>query len=488
MTLQVWASRLARLHQAKRKTAPPLGRGVQSPLRSLPTFLDSEMFQSPTKFACTLFAASALVAGAAHFSVDVNAKNAPLLEENLGMVYGPKNYAEALAAADRDLQLAQARTDNHPKDWLNHQGLAMGHLIKAQLTGSFDNLAASLAAIEKGMGIAPVGTGPVAAASAINLSLHRYPQAEALVGQYDKFSVKLDSAQNAEMIGQRGEIAFYSGDYQTAKAQFETAFSRSPTPNNIFRLANWEKYCGDFDKAIALYAEGARDLRYATPQTLAAYHLQIGALELQRGNWKTAAEYFDQADSLFPGFWLTRAHQAQMLAVDGKLAKARKIYGEIIAETGNPDVMMALADLEEFRGAQNAAKTLRKRAAAIFAERLKVLPESYYDHGLDLALASGDNARALRLARANFNARPYGDAQMALARSLAANGKAKQAKQLLLEVTESGWKSVELNLDLAEAYRLSGDTRGAKKFEKRALELNPKALDPKAGLLAFGSH
>lgn len=440
------------------------------------------------KISSLLLVASGVFAGATLLSTALQADDHPLLSRNLAVTYGPASYGEALDAIDRDLSLARERVERTPKQWLGYESLAMGHLIKAQLTGSFDELSAADAAIETGLALAGDGTGPAIAASTIDLSLHRYPGALAHIDDYDGFVVKQGKAERAEMTAQRGEVAFYSGEYGKALSHYADAYNTDPSPNTIFRLATWHKYLGQFDTAIGLYAKDALSQRSATPQMLAAYHLQIGALELQRGNWDLAHTYFREADVLFPGYWLTEAHIAQMLAVEGERAKAKRMYRAIIRETGNPDVMMALANVHEFESDDEAAATLRNRAKSAFEMRLARLPEAYFDHALDLALTTGDNAAALKLAQSNFKARPYGDAKMALARVHTANGNPRKAVTLLKEVLASGWRSVEQHLDLAEAYDQLGETKAAAEQRKRALALNPKALAPEADILAFGNH
>ena len=447
----------------------------------------------PLSKAVSLIAlSSVLFAGATYFvtstQTDAAILEPALHEQTLAQSYGPSTFAQALKASERDLLLAKQRTERAPGQWLSHSSLAMNHLVRAQLTGEFDALLLADRSLGASIELAPAGSPPAVEASTINLSLHRYPSALSFIETYEGFAARFDPAERAEMRGQRGEVAFYSGDYALAKDHFEAAYSQSETPNNIFRLANWHKYAGSFDQAIALYAKGAKDPRFATPQMLSTYHLQIGALELQRGNWEEAEAYFQKADALFPGHWLAQAHVAQMLAVRGKFIRAEALYSDIIERHANPDVMMALADLKEFQGQDALASDLRKRAAMIFDERLDQLPEAYFDHALDLALSSGANARALELARANFDTRPYGDAEMALARSLSASGDPERAMEILRDVEASGWKSVELYLDLAEASRLLGDESAAKRYEETALQMNPRALDPRADLLAFGSH
>ncbi|NJO13783.1 MAG: tetratricopeptide repeat protein [Rhizobiales bacterium] len=356
------------------------------------------------------------------------------------------------------------------------------------MTGSFDQLEAANAMIAKGMQFAPEIGGPVLAASTINLSLHRYPAARRYLDSYDQFVVTQGPVEEAEVLGQKGEIAFYSGDYQSARDLYAKARALDPSVNAIFREATWQKYLGAFDQAIALYQQGALTGRARSPEMLATYHLQIGALELQRGNWELARDYFERADTLFPGHWLAQAHVAQMQAVSGERAQAKATYRRIIERTNSPDVMMALANVLAFEGDSRGAGALRSQAAKLFALRLKVFPEAYADHAADLAVTIGDDQRALELAKTNFRARPFGDAAIALARAQVATGDPKAAIALLQKVNRSGWQSVEQHIVLSDAYAAIGDDAQSANYRQMALARNPKALEPEASMLAFGNH
>lgn len=435
-----------------------------------------------------LLAATGLFAGGVMVFQGYGSNNDPLLAMELQPAFGPANFTAALAAVDSDLAVAKERVSRAPDQWLGYEGLAMGHLIKAQMTGSFEHLKASSELIAKGMQFAPEVGGPVVAASTINLSLHRYPEALRYLDRYDRFVVNQGAVEQAEVFGQKGEIAFYSGDYRAARDHYAKAYALDPSPNTIFRQATWQKYLGEFDRAIALYEQGAIKGRARTPEMLAAYYLQIGALELQRGNWDLARDYFERADTLFPGHWLAEAHVAQMQAVSGERAQAKANYRRIIARTNSPDVMMALANVLEFEGSARAASKLRGQAAQLFAQRLEVFPEAYSDHAADLANTIGDGDRALELASTNFRARPFGDAAIALARAQLATGNPQAAIALLQRVIKSGWRSVEQHLVLSEAYAAIGDDAQSAKYRQIALARNPKALAPESKMLAFGNH
>lgn len=435
-----------------------------------------------------LLAATGLFAGGVMVYQTSGASHDPLLAMELQPSFGPASFTAALAGVDGDLAVSQERLARAPDQWLGYEGLAMGHLIKAQMTGSFEHLKTASELIAKGMQFAPENGGPVVAASTINLSLHRYPEALRYLDKYDRFVVNQGAVEQAEVLGQKGEIAFYSGDYRAARDLYAKAYALDPSANTIFRQATWQKYLGEFDQAIALYEQGATKGRSRPPEMLAAYHLQIGALELQRGNWDLARDYFERADTLFPGHWLAQAHVAQMQAVSGERAQAKASYRRIIARTNSPDVMMALANVLEFEGSERAASELRGQAAQLFEQRLKVFPEAYSDHAADLAITLGDGARALELASTNYRARPFGDAAIALARAQVATGSPQAAITLLQKVIKSGWQSVEQHLVLSEAYAAIGNEAQSAKYRQMALARNPKALDPESTMLAFGNH
>ncbi len=435
-----------------------------------------------------LLAATGLFAGGVALYQGYVSREPSLVAMELQPTFGPRDFAAALAAVDDDLAVAEQRVARAPDQWLGYEGLAMGHLIKAQLTGSFDHLQAASEQIAKGMQFAPDIGGPVVAASTINLSLHRYPAARRYLDSYDQFVVKRGAAEQAEVLAQRGEVAFYSGDYRAAQKYYAKAHALDPSPGTIFRLATWQKYLGEFDAAIDLYKFGALRGRSRSPELLAAYHLQIGALELQRGNWDLARDYFERADTLFPGHWLTEAHIAQMLAVSGARDQAKVKYQRIIERTNNPDVMMALANVYAFEGKRREARALRDQAAKLFEQRLKILPEAYFDHALDLALTKGEGDRALELATANYRARPFGDATIALARAHLVTDNPREAIRLLQTVNQSGWQSTEQYLTLSDAFAAIGDDAQSAKFQQMALNRNRRALDPESQMLAFGNH
>ena len=410
------------------------------------------------------------------------------LDEELTLAFGPANFDAALAKIDQRVDLNKERVARDGAQWSHQEGLALATLARAQLTAEFDDYLLAAQSIDRADGLSRDEAGPGLAIGVVNLSLHRNRKAAKGVEMAAASVVIPDIADLAELEAMRGDLALYQGDYAAAWKHFSDAAAQQQEAVTLFRLANWHKYRGEFDHAIALYTEGAKIRKSRTPQRLSVYLLQIGALELQRGNWDEARRYFERANAVFPGYWLAQAHVAQMDAAQGNLAAAERSYLAIIKRTGNPDVMAALIALYRHQGRDREAAAWASRAGAIWDKRVASLPETYYDHAFDHAMDVGDTKRASALAHQNYFARPYGDAAIGLARALVAGGEPGVAANMLETQEKAGWRSVELYAALASAYQASGRTRKMSEAKAKALAINPKAFDEAAGLLAFGNH
>ena len=439
-------------------------------------------------FAILLLAAGLFAAVMSWFFSGPDAEEFDPLGENVSLAYGPENFDAALEEIDKRLALNRERVDRDGTQWSYQERLANAHLLRAQLGAEFDDYLAASKAIDAAASLAPEGAGPGLSIAVVNLSLHRNSKAGEGVALVAAAAVPPVKEDRAEMEAIRGDLAFYQGNYLDARHHYDSAKTQYSEAVTMFRLASWHKYQGDFDQAIALYKDGARIAKSRTPQRFAVYLLQIGALELQQGNWDKARRYFERAEQVFPGYWLAQAHVAQMDAAEGNLEAAERAYLDIINRTDNPDVMAALIGLYEYQGRQDDAKIWSERAGTIWDKRVGVLPETYYDHAFDHAMSVGDTDAALALARKNYAARPYGDAAIGLARALVENDEPADAIALLDKQVASGWRSVELFAAQADAYASAGNQQKAAASKSKALAINPKAFDEPAELLAFGNH
>lgn len=402
--------------------------------------------------------------------------------------HGPRDYATALAALDRDIVRETERAAVAPREWMRHESLALVLHARGQLTGSHADLAAAMDAADRARALAPDGSGPILARAIVALSLHRNAVAESEIARMDGFAIAPPPADRAEAEAILGDAALYRGDYAEALRRYRAVDELARSPGTLIRLSDWHRHRAAFDEARELLEAGLADRGETTPWLRATYLLQLGALDLQQGEWDAAETRFREADRAFPGWWLAQAHVAQMEAARGDLSAAERRYRTAMAGAERPAVAEALASVVRAQGRAAEAAELEARAGALWRQRVEHWPEAYADHAFEAALREDDAARAHRLAALNYRARPYGDARIGLARAAAARGRLASARAVLEEIHRSGWRSVEQYAALAKVCENLGDAPCAATARKRALAISPRAFDPRAGLLAFGTH
>jgi tetratricopeptide (TPR) repeat protein len=366
-----------------------------------------------------------------------------------------RTYAEAVQRANRGVADARALVEASPDQWLLHEGLAAQYLARAQLTGSYDDYAAAQRALDDAFRVATPGSGPHMLRARLDFSMHRLAAAETQLAAMDRYAVPPEAGERADITAMRGDIAFYSGKYDRALALYDQADALVPGATQ-FRRAIHAARTGNPDQADALFAAAASEAAPLTPQTRAYFELQRGILDLDRRRLDAAMAHFRNADRLFPGYWLIEEHIAEVLTLQGKAAQAEPLYRDIVRRTGSPEFIDALAGIAAARGDTSGARKLYDQANAIWETRLKQFPESAYGHGFDHCLAKGDWPCALRLAQQNRQARPFGEADVMLARAQFRSGQAAAATRTIEAVLATPWRTVDLHRTAAEIYRAQG--------------------------------
>lgn len=401
--------------------------------------------------------------------------------------WGPADFSEALQMLDRDVARSRARLAAIPDSWAAHEAVAMSLHARGQLNGSHDDLAEALESAEKARQLATDPSGPVLSRAIVNLALHRNDIAAEEIARVDSFAVPADPPDRAEAEAILGDVALYAGDYPTALARYRTAEALYPSAGSAVRLADWFRHQGQFERARATLKAGF-DRPQVTPWTRAALLLQLGAIDLQTGDWDTAEQYFEQAEAAFPGWWLARAHLGQMAAVRGDFARAESLYREAMEGAERPSVMDALAAVLEAQGRSEEAARIAQTAAGMWKARVASHPEAYADHGFEASLAEGDTASAWQMASLNYRNRPFGDGRIGLARAAAARGRDESARAILEELGSTGWRSTEQYRVLAEVCERLEDQACVASARKAALAISPLAFDPRSDLLFFSNH
>lgn len=395
----------------------------------------------------------------------------------------PETYAQSVGALDEEIAFDRRRIADQPKSWSMHAQLAEALLARGRLTGRFDDLVAADRSLADAFAVAEPGSGPLMVQAYQAMAMHRLPQAEASLETIEGAALAPDQATRAEILGLRGDIAFYSGRIAEAADLYARADGSWPTSQTMFRLANLAAHTGDPDRALERLDIAERRLRGPQPQFQGFLAMQRGLIALRRGDWDKAAAGFAAAERAFPGHWLVRQQQALVTALRGSPREAAAMFAAVARDSGSPEAMDALAGLARASGDFAAAKRWADRAGAEWRRRIALAPEAAYGHAVDHELAFGDPKRALAYAIANHRARPYAEAKVALAAALAANARPADALRVLEPVLRSDWRMAEPQVLAAELYAVTGQADKAEAARQAALAINPRSFDRNPGLV-----
>ncbi len=402
-----------------------------------------------------------------------------------GAGYGPAGFVEARRQLDAQVAGREALLRGQPNDWLHEEALARALMRRSRLATDYGDLARADAILAKAVGDSHAPAGPLLSRAAVSMMGHKLRQSAAALDTIGKWAVPPDDGEESEIAGLRGDIAFYRGDMAGAQQWYDRSAALGGGPAAAYRQANLAKARGDFGDALAQFhdAGGPRD----TPFAHASTALQIGAVELARGNYHAAGEWFAAADRQFPGYWLFQAHRAQALAVGGDLPAGIAAMRRVAQTAPAAEVMDALAMLLRANGEAAESKQWAARAGAEWQRRLALAPEAAYGHALEHELLFGTPKRALELAQANLAARPFGESRVLLASALIANGRYGEALGQLDRAEAAGWHSAPLYALKAQVFELTGRADDAKRARDASIALNPRIFAPETSLVWF-SH
>lgn len=382
------------------------------------------------------------------------------------------DYGAELAALDAEIAASRRQAEKTPDSWMALEGVAQLQLTRGQLSGDYRDYAGAGQTLQAALARARPPAGPCRSRVRQALSVHRVPEAAALQPSCRN---PLDPLDPADLL-LAGDIARQQGRYAEALAQYRVVSLYRDNAEAAMRLALLYAHTGAPMEADALLQQAEQASSRAGAQLRAWIALQRGLLQLDRGRLDLARQHYRRADSLLPGWWLVEEHLAELLALEGKANEARRAYEAIVARTGNPEFMDALAKIEADAGKPEAARQWLERARQGYRERMAVLPEAAFGHALEHFLQAPEDAgELLQLARRNAALRPDGEALTLLALAQLRNGLKAEATQTVERLLASGWSTAPAHYAAYEVLQAAGRSSAAAEQRQRALALNPRS-------------
>lgn len=396
--------------------------------------------------------------------------------------FGPANYPELLAASNNRLTLAQAQVRRSPDEWLPHAGASAAALSLFRLTGKIAYLDLAQAEITAVRDLAPPPSGVPELRAELALARHDLAIAEYELDVFASASVVPDKASLSEAAAMRGDLALYSGDHAKAGRLYREAEGIDAHISIALRTANLHRVSGDFDAAITKLAQATLVEKHP-PSVLSGIALQMGMIESAKGDYGAAQGWYERAEILFPGHWLTALYLAEAKLAHGKIGSGIDDLERLAREHTRPEAMDMLALVWRVRGDSNRSRHWATRAGTIWREWAKKYPAAFASHAAEHELVFGDAKQALQLAEINVQARPYGESRLLLARALIANDQARAALTQIAIAEQNGWRSAQAFAIKAQALTIVGDSDGAATARDMARAINPMIDNPATRLI-----
>jgi tetratricopeptide (TPR) repeat protein len=339
---------------------------------------------------------------------------------------------------------------------------------RALLTGSYTDLNAAQAAIDRAIGeIGPLADLYLLKAN-LEFRLHRLEKADRDVKALARF------AGSSQIVALKAGIAFQQGAYSEAKKGYQSAIEKNPSWDNLARLAYWEAKFGDPDLADSLYRQAEEEISANEMRSYAWVELERGLLEFNRGRYDKASAHYQQADKAYSGYWLVEEHIAELLAAESKFDEAAALYKKVVARAPRPEFQQALGDLFLFMGKEDLAKPWHDAALAAYLESAGRGEVQYYHHLVGFyADVRQNGAEAMKWARKDAELRPNFITQDGLAWALYRNGQFPAALDAMEKTLSSGVKDSHLFFHAAMIHLAAGRTGEGKRLLKTVAEINP---------------
>jgi tetratricopeptide (TPR) repeat protein len=368
---------------------------------------------------------------------------------------------------DATIAALQARLRAAPDDWRAYASLGLASLQKGRLTAdptwypkaeealrqSLDLNEAENFQAMLGMGILALGRHDFAGA----LEWGRGAQA---VNPY-----------SAPALGVIGDALVELGRYRNAARAFQGMVDLHPDTASYARVSYFRELVGDVTGATTAMEQAVR--LAAGPEDAAWAGYQLGELHFGTGRLGAAARTYRAAADTAPRSVLPQVGLARVAAARGDLDTAIRLLSPVVDRYPAPEFVILLGDLHAGAREPSLAREQYDLVRAIS----QLSGNAGVNTDLETALFDADHglrvADALRRARAEYQRRPSVHAADALAWTLYANGRYREAKRSAADALRLGTRSALFHFHAGMiAFRL-GEEAEARSHLQEALSINP---------------
>jgi len=381
----------------------------------------------------------------------------------------PAPASAQAAAPDRlaeTIARAQDRLRTLPRDYQTWATLGLAYVERARVTADPSLYPKAEGALRRSLQVrATDNAGALVGLGALANARHEFAAARA----YATDAVR-GNPYNADAYGVLADAHTQLGDAGAATAAIQRMLDLRPG------LAAYARASYDLEQRGRL-AEATGLMRRALaaavdPADLAFCRNQLGDLAWFAGDLAGAEAEYAAGIAADPSYQPLLRGRARVAAATGRTDAAIADAATVAARTPTPDTLMEYAELLRLAG--RTAEADRQLTLADAAHRIFVANGGRDDlTGALLALARGDTASAVKLARSEWRRRPFADVADVLGRALHAAGRDAEALPYARRAVALGPRNASYAYHLATVSLAGGDPAGARAELRRVRDLNP---------------
>src|SRR5690349_12988950 len=279
------------------------------------------------------------------------------LEDAYG--YLADSASRTSASTDKLIQSLQERLRANPNDWQSFSQLGLAYLQKARETGDPTYYLKTEEALDKALALQPDDYASISARGALALARH-------------DFSAALEWGEKAMQINPDRTYAYgvladgqiELGRYEEAVETLQTMVDLRPDMSSYSRISYIRELHGDTEGALEMM-QSAVDSGTPNAESTAWVRTQLANLYFNRGDLEQAELEYQLTLENRPNYVYALAGLGRVRAAQGKLEDAIEYLNEAVTRMPMPEFVIALGDLYQASGQQEAADGQYQLVAAI---------------------------------------------------------------------------------------------------------------------------
>lgn len=373
---------------------------------------------------------------------------------------------QPLPTADREVDAALQFIERAPESPTGYNQLAVLYMRRSRQTGDFSFNSKAETAINRALEFAPADPAARKLKASLHLSFHRFKEAAELSTRLLK-----EFPGDSFVFGVLTDAYMELGEYDRAVESAQKMVDLRPGTASYARVAQLRSLYGDHAGALEGMKQAARSADPKETETQSWCLVQMGDEYWKNGEFAKAEKVYDEALSVFPGYFLALASKGRVMAAQNNLDGAEKFLSD--AQNGFPsaDAIINLGHVYTLRDDTERAKRQY--------DLLEVVEQKLGTAGdqKKLALFWADRevklTEALTIAENEYAMRKDIYTTDVLAWCLYKNGKFQEAKKKINEAMRLKTNDARMLYHAGMIEKGLGNDREAVRLITEAMKVNP---------------